>query len=150
MSRGEGPYLVLEAGGRRFGLAVDAVQAVLAYQEAAPMPQCPPGFLGGAVFHGEFLGLTPLAGRLDLPLALDPERAVIAVLSLGGGLVGVVAERSHGLLRPGPDDEEAHVLGRWEGPFGDRTVRVRGSEVHLLDAEAFLDSLARAVAQEGP
>jgi chemotaxis signal transduction protein len=141
-------FLVLELGGRFFGIEVERIEAVVPFTTPGPMPYCPSGFLGGLIHHGEFLGVIHLATPLGSEAVTDPDRAVIAVISWVGGTIGFVAERSHGLFRPENDGEGVHVLGRWEGPYHRRTVRWRERDVHLLDMEALLEGLAARVAGE--
>lgn len=139
------PVLVVEVDGERFGILADRVQTVVGYQEPVPIPGRPKPLLGALNHHGELLPVAHLASLLGLKPRLDPLRSVVAVVDWEDGLLGLLAERAHGLLTPLTRVRVSQVLGRWDGPFLDQTLEVEGSRVHVLDLDAMLGALAERI-----
>lgn len=135
-------YLVLGVDGERFGIDARRLETVIEYAPPVPLPGRPKPFLGALSHRGELLPVAPLATLVGLEPRLDPGRAAIAVLGWEDGLLGLAAERTHGLAAPGPETRVAHVLGRWDGPYLRHTVETDGERVHVLELDALLSDLA--------
>ncbi|GAB4248066.1 chemotaxis protein CheW [Deferrisoma sp.] len=137
--------LVVEVDGERFGLPADRVNTVVGYEEPVPIPGRPKPFLGALNHHGELLPVVHLASVLGLKPRVDPLRSVVAVVDWEDGILGLLVERAQGLVTPLARARVAQVLGRWDGPFLDRTLEVEGARIHVLDLDALLRDLAERV-----
>lgn len=138
-----GSYLVVEVEGEQFGFAVARVETVVEHRELTPIPGCPSPFLGALNHHGELLPVVALASLLGRTPRLDPAHAVIVVLAWDDSLLGLLAERAHGLLSPLERTRRAHVLGRWDGPYLKHTLETEGRRIHVLDLDSLLADLGR-------
>lgn len=136
-------YLVVAVEGEEFGLDARRVHTVVEYREPTPIPGRPGPFVGALNHHGELLPVVALAGLLGRTPRLDPIRSVIVVVGWEDALLGLLVERTQGLLTPVERARLAHVLGRWEGPFLDHTLETEGRRVHVLDLDAMLTDVAR-------
>lgn len=138
-------YLVVEVGDEEFGLEVGRVETVIDYRLTTPIPGRPGPFLGALNHHGELLPVAPLATLLGQKPRLEQERAVIAVLAWEEAVIGLAADRAHGLLTPLDRTRVTHVLGRWDGPHLRHTLETEGRRVHVLDLESMLGELAERI-----
>jgi chemotaxis signal transduction protein len=136
-------YLVVGVEGEEFGLDTERVRTVVEYREPTPIPGRPGPFAGALNHHGELLPVAVLAGLLGRTPRLDPLRSVIVVVNWEDALLGLLVERTQGLLTPVERSRLAHVLGRWEGPYLEHTLETEGRRVHVLDLDALLADLAR-------
>ena len=71
--------------------------------------------------------------------------AVIVVLQWEDALLGLVADRAHGLLTPLDRTRLTHVLGRWDGPHLVHTLETEGRRVHVLDLDGMFAELAERI-----
>ena len=145
MSR-EASYLVVEVDGERFGLDTGRILTVTEYRQPEPIPGRPAPFLGALNHRGELLPVVHLASVLGRRARVDPLRSVVVVVGWEDGLLGILVERTHGLLTPLARVRTAQVLGRWDGPFLERTLEAEGQRIHVLDLEALLAHVAERVA----
>jgi len=136
-------YLVVGVEGEEFGLDVGRVRTVVEYREPTPIPGRPGPFVGALNHHGELLPVAALASLLARTPRLDPVRSVIVVVGWEDALLGLLVERTHGLLTPVDRSRLAHVLGRWDGPYLAHTLETEGRRVHVLDLDALLADVAR-------
>jgi chemotaxis signal transduction protein len=93
--------------------------------------------------HGNLLPVVPLAVLLGRRHRFDPGRSGIVVLHWDDALLGLLVERTHGLLTALDRARPAQVLGRWEGPHLSVSLEVEGQMVHLLDVDSLLGDVAR-------
>lgn len=135
-------FLLLEAGGQLFGLDLSFIEAVIPYRTPDPVPFQRSSTLGALLHRGRFLGVADLGRMLGLPASEEESRAVIAVIERGGAYVGLVASASHGLLREAEIEEEARVLGKYEGPFHLFSVKTGSHVAHVIDLAAMLEELS--------
>ena len=135
-------YLVLGVEGERFGLDARRLETVVEYSVPAPLPGRPEPFTGALAHRGELLPVVPLAALVGLKARVEPVRSAIAVLGWEDGLLGLAAERTHGLMVPDEGCRVTRVLGRWNGPYLRHTVEVDGERVHVLDLDSLLNQLA--------
>jgi len=85
-----------------------------------------------------------LASLLRRKPRLDPLRSVIVVVGWQDAILGLLVERTHGLLTPLEQRMRlSHVLGRWDGPYLRHTLETEGRRIHVLDLDALLSELAR-------
>lgn len=137
------PCLVVGVEGDRFGIETTRIRTVAEYRKPTPIPGRPAPFIGALNHHGELLPLVPLATLLSRKLHFHPMRSVIVILNWGEALLGLLVERTHGLLTPLDRIRPSHVLGRWQGPHLAQTLEVEGQLVHVLDLDSLLSDLAR-------
>ncbi len=142
MAGGAPLCLVVGVGGERFGLDMRRVRTVIEYRPTTPIPGRPEPFVGALNHYGELLPVAPLAVLLDREVRIDPVHAVIAVLDWEGAALGLLVERAHGIVATGAEAREVQVLGRWSGPFLDRSLQVEGAALHVLDLTALFADLA--------
>jgi len=135
-------YLVVEVDGERFGLEAHRVETVVEYRRPFPVPGRPQALLGVLNHHGELLPVVHLAVPLGRRARLDRQRSVVVVVGWEDGILGILVERTHGLLTPLSRARPAQVLGRWEGPFLHQTLEAEGTRVHVLDLDGLLADLA--------
>ncbi len=143
MDAAAGSYLVIGVEGEEFGLEVERVRTVVEYREPAPVPGRPAPFLGALNHHGELLPVVALASLLRRKPRLDPLRSVIVVVDWQDAILGLLVERTQGLLTPLERTRLSHVLGRWDGPYLRHTLETEGRRIHVLDLDALLSELAR-------
>ncbi|MEW6488514.1 MAG: chemotaxis protein CheW [Thermodesulfobacteriota bacterium] len=136
-------YLVVGVEGEEFGLDVGRVRTVVEYREPTPVPGRPGPLVGALNHHGELLPVASLAALLGRKPRIDPLRSVIVVVNWDDALLGLLVERSHGLLTPLERTRLTHVLGRWDGPYLEHTLETEGRRIHVLDLGALLADVAR-------
>ena len=91
--------LVMDLAGQRFALPADQVEEVLARTaEVAAVPGAHPNALGAMEHRGGVVPLFSLAGLLALGDAQSGGRGQVAIVRVGGGLVGLVVERVRAVL----------------------------------------------------
>jgi chemotaxis signal transduction protein len=129
--------------GNRFGIDTDRIRTVVDYRKTTPIPGRPAPFLGALNHHGELLPVAPLAGLLGRKARIDSDRSAIVVLDWEDALLGLLVERTFGLLTALDRARLAHVLGRWEGPHLAYTLESEGQNIHVLDVDSLLADLAR-------
>lgn len=137
------PCLVVAAEGERFGIDTVRIRTVVEHRKLTPIPGRPPPFLGALNHHGELLPVVHLATLLGRKPRVDRTRSVVVVVDWEDALLGLLAERSHGLLTSLDRARPAQVLGRWEGPHLAQTLDVEGQTVHVLDLDSLLADVAR-------
>lgn len=137
------PCLVVEAEGERFGIETGRVRTVIGYRTPTPIPGRPPPFLGALNLYGELLPVAPLAVLLGRKPRLDPIHSAVVVLDWDDALLGLLVERTHGLLTALDRLRVSHVLGRWEGPHLAYTLETESQSVHVLDLESLLADVSR-------
>jgi len=137
------PCLLVAVEGERFGLDTARIQTVIEHRKLTPIPGRPHPFLGALNHHGELLPVAHLSSLLGRKASIDRARSVIVVVDWEDALLGLLVERSHGLLTSLDRARPAQVLGRWEGPHLARTLDVDGQTVHVLDLSSLLADVAR-------
>jgi len=140
--KGREAYLIVSVAGEEFGFAVDRVQTVIESRELTPIPGRPKFFAGALNHHGELLlaaPLAPLLGRTDEDKGTF---AAIVVVKWDDALVGLQVDRALGLLTHLDKVRQAHVLGRWDGPYRINTMEVDGRRIHVIDLESLLQDLS--------
>lgn len=137
------PCLLVAVEGERFGIDTTRVKTVVEYRRPSPIPGRPAPFVGALNHHGELLLVATLASLLGKAPRLDPGRSAIVVLDWEDALLGLLVERTHGLVTGLDRARPAQVLGRWEGPHLAQTLEVDGQRVHLLDVDSLLADVAR-------
>lgn len=142
MSATGAAYLLLEVGGSLFGLDLSLVEAVIPYRRPDAVPFQRREVVGGLLHRGRFMGVTDLGLLLGLAPTTDDGRAVIVVTGGAEAYAGLVASASHGLLRAADIEEEAKVLGKWEGPFLLYSVKFGDRVAHMLDARSLLEEMS--------
>lgn len=143
MEPGARPCLLVAVEGERFGIDTTRIRTVVEYRRLTPIPGRPVPFVGALNHHGELLPVAVLASLLGRKARLDRARAAIVVLEWEDALLGLLVERTHGLLTAADRARTAHVLGRWDGPHLARTLEVEGQRVHVLDVDSLLSDVSR-------
>ena len=90
-------HVVVRLGGGRFALPMDAVAEVGRTPGVTRVPGTPHWVRGVTNWRGRILGVLDLCDLLGLP-GVDAGDGRLVVLSRGGSMVGVVAERVDGVL----------------------------------------------------
>lgn len=134
--------LLLEVAGHVFGIDLNAVKAVMPYQEPSPVPYQERAVLGALLHRGVFMGVTGLGRLLGMDAELEEGKAVIAVIDVGGGLIGLAADASRGVVRDLSVLEEVRVKDRVESQLVGRAFKAGTVTVNLLDLEALTAGLA--------
>lgn len=90
-------HVVVRLGGGRFALPMDAVAEVGRTPGVTRVPGTPRWVRGVTNWRGRILGVLDLGDLLGLP-GVDAGEGRLVVLSRGGSMVGVVADRVDGVL----------------------------------------------------
>lgn len=129
-------YLLVAAGGRRVGLRVAQLEAVIDAREIVPVPVAEPAMAGVTTVRGETLPVISLARLLGA--TGSPDGAIFVLVHAGGARVClVVAEAetlSRGDVMPLPPDGAM--------PWARAVLRDGDLIVPLLDLEALAERLA--------
>jgi purine-binding chemotaxis protein CheW len=97
-------YGLLRIGDAQVALPLTVLREVIPCpQELAPMPARAPGLRGAVNLRDVVIPVLDLAGALDWPVA-NPEHPVIVIISTGGRMLGVTADRIDGITSV-PDDQ---------------------------------------------
>jgi chemotaxis signal transduction protein len=134
--------LIVGLEDERFGIDTTRIRSVAEYRTPAPIPGRPRLFLGALNHHGELLPVAALAALLGRRLRLDPPRSAIVILDWEDGLLGLLVERTYGLLTSPDGIRLSHVLGCWQGPHVSQTLEADGRNIHVLDVDSLLAALA--------
>ena len=102
-------HVVVRLGGGRFALPMDAVAEVGRTPTLTRVPGTPPWVRGVGNWRGRILAVLDLRELLALP-ALDVSEERLVVLSRGGSMVGVVAERVDGTIEVDEETLEPTLL----------------------------------------
>lgn len=137
------PCLLVALEGERFGIDTRRVRTVVEYRRPTPIPGRPAPFVGALNHHGELLPVAALASLLGRKPLVDRARSAIVVLDWEDALLGLLVERTHGLITGLDRARPAQVLGRWEGPHLAQTLEVDGQRVHVLDVDSLLTEVGR-------
>ena len=132
-------YGLLRIGDARVALPLTVLREVIPCpREFAPLPTRAPGLRGAVNLRDVVIPVLDLAAALDWPVA-GREHPVIVIISAGGRMLGVVADKVDGITTV-PDDERhdtrdtggelvfSHTFGHPE----------TGTVVSILDARAIL------------
>ncbi|MGA2057797.1 MAG: chemotaxis protein CheW [Bradyrhizobium sp.] len=111
--------LSLSLGQQEYALPLDRVREIIPLPDyIAELPRPETAVLGVVTLRDRLLPIVSLRALLGLPPAGEREqRSKIVVVSLGGGIVGVVADATREILRVDPDiiDPAPALLTRGEG-----------------------------------
>ncbi|MBI5015746.1 MAG: chemotaxis protein CheW [Deltaproteobacteria bacterium] len=143
MEAGARPCLLVAVEGERFGIDTERIRTVVEYRRLTPIPGRPRPFVGALNHHGELLPVVALASLLGRKARLDRDRSAIVVLDWEDAVLGLLVERTHGLLTASDRARPARVLGRWDGPHLAQTLELEGQRVHVLDVDSLLADVAR-------
>jgi len=91
-------HVVVRLGGGRFALPMDAVAEVGRTPGVTRVPGTPPWVKGVANWRGRILGILDLRDLLGVAAGDVAGEDRLVVLSRGGSMVGVVAERVDGVI----------------------------------------------------
>lgn len=103
-------HVVVRLGGGRFALPMDAVAEVGRTPGVTRVPGTPPWVKGVANWRGRILGILDLRELLGVPAGAVAGEDRLVVLSRGGSMVGVVAERVDGVVTVDTDALEPALL----------------------------------------
>ena len=125
-------WLLVRAGGRRVGLALDQVIEVLDLGPVYPVPSIEPAVRGVTSSRGRIVPLLHLASLLDGSRVADSAGGTAVMLRLGGRRVCLEVDDAEEVLRePGlPVPEDASL------PFAVAVARQADGIVPLLDLTA--------------
>lgn len=137
------PCLVVEVEGERFGIETGRIRTVIGYSRPTPIPGRRSPFIGALTLHGELLPVAPLAVLLGWKPRVDPIRSAVVIVDWDDALLGLLVDRTHGLLTPVDRVRVSQVLGRWEGPHLAHTLEVESRSVHVLDLDSLLADVSR-------
>lgn len=128
---GEG-WLLVRAGGRRVGLALEQVIEVLDLGPVYPVPSVEPAVRGVTSSRGRIVPLVHLATLLDGRTASESEGGTAIMVQLGGRRVCLEVDAAEEVLRePGlPVPQDVSL------PFAVAVARQAGGIVPLLDLTA--------------
>jgi purine-binding chemotaxis protein CheW len=111
--------LSLSLGQQEFGLPLDRVREIIPLPDhISEMPRPETAVLGVMTLQDRLLPIVSLRALLGLPVAGERQlRSKIVVVSLGNGVVGVVADATREILRINPDniDPAPALLTRGKG-----------------------------------
>ena len=136
-------YLVVDAGGGRFGLPLGDVLEVLEVPEVVPVPASHPSVRGVSPVHGRLLPRVDLAALLAgrPPAAGGP--ATIVVVRAAGRTVALEVDEVDLAMQ----DDVLPLPAAWEGPSAAGAARHGDQLVPLLEVGALL---ARLETSAGP
>ena len=125
-------WLLVRAGGRRVGLALDQVIEVLDLGPVYPVPSTEPAVRGVTSSRGRLVPLVHLASLLDGRASAAPGGGTAVMVRLGGRRVCLEVDDAEEVLRePGlPVPEDASL------PFAVAVARQPDGIVPLLDLTA--------------
>lgn len=103
-------HVVVRLGGGRFALPMDAVAEVGRTPGVTRVPGTPPWVKGVANWRGRILGILDLRDLLGVPAGTVAGEDRLVVLSRGGSMVGLVAERVDGVIAVDTDALEPALL----------------------------------------
>lgn len=103
-------HVVVRLGGGRFALPMDAVAEVGRTPGVTRVPGTPPWVKGVANWRGRILGILDLRDLLGVAAGDVAGEDRLVVLSRGGSMVGVVAERVDGVITVDPGALEPALL----------------------------------------
>jgi purine-binding chemotaxis protein CheW len=140
--------LVLELGGLRCGLLLDAVREVVRAVLVTPLPGAPPVVEGVIDVRGEIVPVYDLRARFGLPARpLDPgERMVIAWT--GDRLAAVRCDRTGDLEQVPPGAIEAAAALPGDGRHVAGLARLDDGLAVVHDLAAFLEDAERLTLDE--
>lgn len=102
-------HVVVRLGGGRFALPMEVVAEVGRTPGLTRVPGTPSWVRGVGNWRGRILAVLDLRDLLGVPPADVPEEGLV-VLTRGGSMVGVVAERVDGVIEIDPDALEPTLL----------------------------------------
>ncbi|WP_433832989.1 chemotaxis protein CheW [Actinoplanes sp. CA-015351] len=132
-------YGLLRIGDAQVALPLTVLREVIPCpQELAPIPARAPGLRGAVNLRDVVIPVLDLAGALNWPVA-DREHPVIVIISTGGRMLGVMADKIDGITSV-PDDQRHDTRDTGDDlvfshTFGNSET---GAVVSILDAEAIL------------
>ena len=156
--------VTFEVAGQEFGLDLAAVQEVLPAPEAkAAVPRAEALVLGVTSLRGALLPLLSLRALLGFPPAPTAnEREKVVVMNIGGGQVGLVADRARAIVSADPDlvdpmpavlasrmGGESRIRGIYRGDAGRRLIPILAPE-HLFREEVMRRLSAHGGSQGAP
>lgn len=137
------PFLVVVADGRQFGIETARIRTVLEPRTLTAIPGRPRPFLGALNLYGELLPVASLASLLGVGDSGDRARSAVVVVAWEDAALGLLVDRTQGLVGASDEARPAHVLGRWEGPHLAASLDVEGQMIHLLDVDSILADVGR-------
>jgi purine-binding chemotaxis protein CheW len=135
--------ITFDVGGQEFALDLSAVQEILSLPDSiAAMPRAEALVLGMMAFREQLLPLLSLRGLLGFaPTPASDIREKVVVTSVGGALVGLVADRARAVVSVDPElsepvpavlaariSGEARIKSIYRGEAGRRLISVLAPE----------------------
>jgi purine-binding chemotaxis protein CheW len=137
-------YLLVEAGGTRYGLRLADVRQVLDLETVYPAPGSHPAMLGVIRVGGRFCPLVHLAALIERGRGADEKLETGVVARCGEQLVVLAVDDADTVVReepePVPDGWELH----WAGGVAHR----EGGLVPVLDMDVLAERLVSVSADE--
>lgn len=101
---GLAPHAVIGLNGECFGVALDAVREFCEVRAVAPVPCCPPRFVGQMNLRGDVLTLVDIREALGLPMSRETAGARALVVRDGELAAGVPVEQVFDVIHLRPAD----------------------------------------------
>jgi purine-binding chemotaxis protein CheW len=112
-------FLSFELGGQEYAVPLESVNEIVALPDhVSEIPRAETGVLGVVTSRERLLPLVSLRALLGMPASPQPgQRSSVLVLSIGSGVVGIVADRMREILRVQAQqvDPAPALLTRGEG-----------------------------------
>lgn len=157
-------FVTFDVANQEYALALSAVQEIVpAPESVTPMPRAETLVVGMMAFRDQLLPLLSLRGLLGFPVAaLSDAREKVVVTSVGGAVVGLIADRARAivsaersLVDPVPavlaarSGGEARIKAIYRGDSGRRLISILAPEqLFREDVMQRLGSHQNAVAPE--
>jgi purine-binding chemotaxis protein CheW len=135
-----GRFLVVRAGGERFGLALAAVREVVDVVPPRPVPASTPALRGLMPHRERFVSLLSLAALVRGTAPPGPLAETAVVLEAGGTTMAVEVDDVEEVV-----DQAATLVGPAQAPWASGVWRVGGELVTVLE----LDVLAERISEIG-
>lgn len=133
------PLLLAAAGGRWFGIPLEAVREIVTARPFTPLPGAPAAICGVINLRGKVLTVVDLGTSLHLPRASASDDHRVVVLEQGGRAVGLAVAEVAQILRMDPSTLEPPAEG---SPRGVSSVgSSEGTAYAVLDPEALLSPI---------
>ena len=137
-------WLVVEAGGARYGVPAARIAQVLPAPELRPLPGTPPWVAGVFSYHGDVVPVIDLSALLaghPAPALLSTRILLVSFLPLHreqSVLLGLLAEHATETVSCAPEELQPAGVRGSEAPYaGDILVR-GGSLIQQLDVDRLL------------